>query len=53
MTRLGNLDFDCQILEAIKDGRFVVFAGAGVSMVRLPTWRVSGLWPRKWLMAQA
>jgi hypothetical protein len=32
MPRLGNLDFDYQILEAIKDGRFVVFAGAGVSM---------------------
>lgn len=32
MPRLGNLDFDYQILEAIKEGRFVVFAGAGVSM---------------------
>lgn len=32
MPRLGNLDFDYQILEAIRDGRFVVFAGAGVSM---------------------
>lgn len=32
MPRLGNLDFDYQILEAIKDGRFVVFAGAGVSI---------------------
>jgi hypothetical protein len=32
MPRLGNLGFDYQILEAIKDGRFVVFAGAGASM---------------------
>lgn len=32
MPRLGNLNFDYQILEAIRDGRFVVFAGAGVSM---------------------
>jgi hypothetical protein len=32
MPRLGNLDFDDRILEAIKDRKFVVFAGAGVSM---------------------
>lgn len=32
MLRLGNLDFDDRILDAIKDGRLVVFAGAGVSM---------------------
>ena len=30
MPRLGNLDFDYQILEAIRDSRLVVFAGAGV-----------------------
>lgn len=32
MLRLGNLDFDHRILDAIKDGKLVVFAGAGVSM---------------------
>lgn len=32
MPRLGNLDFDDRILDAIKDSKFVVFAGAGVSM---------------------
>lgn len=32
MPRLGNVDFDDQILDAIKDGKLVVFAGAGVSM---------------------
>lgn len=32
MPRLGNLDFDDRILDAIKDGNLVVFAGAGVSM---------------------
>lgn len=32
MPRLGNLDFDDRVLEAIRDGQFVVFAGAGVSM---------------------
>ncbi|PZO07992.1 MAG: hypothetical protein DCF27_09500 [Lysobacteraceae bacterium] len=32
MPRLGNLDFDDSILDAVKDGRLVVFAGAGVSM---------------------
>src|SRR5690606_32707582 len=32
MPRLGNLDFDNQILDAIKDDKLVVFAGAGVSM---------------------
>lgn len=31
MPRLGSLDFDDRILDAIKDGRLVVFAGAGVS----------------------
>lgn len=32
MPRLGNLDFDDRILDSIKDGKLVVFAGAGVSM---------------------
>lgn len=32
MPRLGNIDFDDQILDAIKDGKLVVFAGAGISM---------------------
>lgn len=32
MPRLGNLEFDDRIIDAIKDGRLVVFAGAGVSM---------------------
>lgn len=32
MPRLGNLEFDERILDAIKAGRLVVFAGAGVSM---------------------
>lgn len=32
MPRLGNLDFDDRILDAIKESRLVVFAGAGVSM---------------------
>lgn len=32
MPRLGNLDFDDRILDAIKDTKLVVFAGAGVSM---------------------
>ncbi len=32
MLRLGSLDFDDRILDAIKSGKLVVFAGAGVSM---------------------
>lgn len=32
MPRLGNLDFDDRILDSIKVGKLVVFAGAGVSM---------------------
>lgn len=32
MPRLGNLEFDDRIIDAIKDGKLVVFAGAGVSM---------------------
>lgn len=32
MPRLGSVDFDDRILDAIKDGKLVVFAGAGVSM---------------------
>lgn len=32
MPRLGSLEFDDRILDALKDGKLVVFAGAGVSM---------------------
>lgn len=32
MTKLGNIDFDDRILDALRDDRLVVFAGAGVSM---------------------
>lgn len=32
MTKLGAIDFDDSILDALRDDRLVVFAGAGVSM---------------------
>lgn len=32
MTKLGAIEFDERILEALRDDRLVVFAGAGVSM---------------------
>tara|TARA_R100001509_G_scaffold24784_2_gene12951 strand:- start:1371 stop:4394 length:3024 start_codon:yes stop_codon:yes gene_type:complete len=32
MTKLGAIDFDDRILEALRDDKLVVFAGAGVSM---------------------
>lgn len=32
MPRLGNLEFDDRILDALKERKLVVFAGAGVSM---------------------
>lgn len=32
MTRLGPIDFDDGILDALRDDKLVVFAGAGVSM---------------------
>lgn len=32
MTRLGSVDFDERILNAIRDDKLVIFAGAGVSM---------------------
>ena len=32
MTKLGAIEFDDCILDALRDGRLVVFAGAGVSM---------------------
>lgn len=32
MTRLGAIDFDDRILDALRDDKLVVFAGAGVSM---------------------
>jgi hypothetical protein len=55
--RCGQIDFPDELLYAIRDGRFVVFVGAGVSMgdpANLPSfWRLaeqvaagSGLAPR-------
>jgi hypothetical protein len=32
MTKLGSIEFDSRILDAIRDEKLVVFAGAGVSM---------------------
>ena len=32
MTKLGTIDFDDCILDALRDDRLIVFAGAGVSM---------------------
>lgn len=32
MTRLGTIEFDDRILDALRDDKLVVFAGAGVSM---------------------
>ena len=32
MTRLGSIDFDDSILDALRDERLVIFAGAGVSV---------------------
>ncbi len=32
MTKLGAIDFDDSILDALRDDRLIVFAGAGVSM---------------------
>ncbi|MBK8096577.1 MAG: DUF4020 domain-containing protein [Planctomycetes bacterium] len=32
MTKLGAIEFDGRMLDAIRDDRFIVFAGAGVSM---------------------
>ncbi|TAL72327.1 MAG: DUF4020 domain-containing protein [Rhodanobacter sp.] len=32
MTRLGTIDFDDSIFDALRDDRLVIFAGAGVSM---------------------
>ncbi len=32
MTKLGAIDFDDRILDALRDDRLIVFAGAGVSM---------------------
>ena len=32
MTKLGAIDFDDCILDALRDDRLIVFAGAGVSM---------------------
>lgn len=32
MTKLGNIEFDDGIIDALRDNRLVIFAGAGVSM---------------------
>jgi hypothetical protein len=32
MTKLGSIEFDDRILDALRDDRLVIFAGAGVSM---------------------
>lgn len=32
MTKLGTIDFDDRIIDALRDNRLVIFAGAGVSM---------------------
>lgn len=32
MTKIGNINFDDRIFSAIRDGKLVIFAGAGVSM---------------------
>lgn len=42
MPRLGNLDFDDRVLDALKDDKLVVFAGAGVSMG--PPSNLDGFW---------
>lgn len=42
MSRLGSLEFDERILDALKDGKLVVFAGAGVSMG--PPSNLDGFW---------
>ena len=42
MPRLGNLDFDDRVLDALKGGKLVVFAGAGVSMG--PPSNLDGFW---------
>jgi hypothetical protein len=46
--RCGQIDFPDELLHAIRDGRFVVFAGAGVSMgdpANLPSfWSLVTVW---------
>ncbi len=32
MAKLGPIDFDDSILDALRDNKLVIFAGAGVSM---------------------
>ena len=32
MTRFGSIDFDDRVLDALRDDKLVIFAGAGVSM---------------------
>lgn len=42
MTKLGTIDFDDRIIDALRDTRLVVFAGAGVSMG--PPSNLSSFW---------
>ena len=42
MTRLGTIEFDDRILDALRDDKLAVFAGAGVSMG--PPSNLSSFW---------
>lgn len=42
MTKLGGIEFDDRILDALRDDKLVVFAGAGVSMG--PPSNLPGFW---------
>jgi hypothetical protein len=42
MTKLGAIEFDDRILDALRDDKLVVFAGAGVSMG--PPSNLAGFW---------
>jgi hypothetical protein len=42
MTKLGTIDFDDRILDALRDDKLIVFAGAGVSMG--PPSSLDGFW---------
>ncbi|EPV8382413.1 hypothetical protein ACWASM_001055 [Enterobacter cloacae] len=42
MTKLGTINFDDRIIDALRDGQIVVFAGAGVSMG--PPSNLSSFW---------
>ena len=42
MTKLGAIEFDDRILDALRDDKLVVFAGAGVSMA--PPSNLASFW---------